>query len=152
MKTNPSLLAALLFALSSPAFAVYKCVVDGQVTYTDAACEGGKPIDIRNVAQPDAAATRREVNLEKSKLKKLEGARHKNEAAEQRELHKAEVASAAKRKKCTNLERKQQRAKNDAAAASGKAAGKAAIKARRAKEDYEGQCGQFYERELGFAR
>ena len=152
MTINAPLLAAFLFALSSPALAVYKCVVDGQVTYTDAACEGGKPIAISNVAPADAAAARREANLDKNKLKKLEGARHKQEAAKERELHKASLASAARQKKCANLARPQQRAKNDAAAAAGKAAAKAAVKVRRAQEDYEGQCGQFYERELGFAR
>ncbi|HYD94647.1 MAG TPA: DUF4124 domain-containing protein [Noviherbaspirillum sp.] len=152
MNGKTPLFALLLLALSAPAFAVYKCEAGGKVTYTDTPCDGGKLIEANHTAPADTGAAKREADLDQHKLKKLEGERHRREALEQRDLRKASHASAARQKKCANLARRQARANEEVARTAGIAGDKAKRKARHAADEFVAQCGQWYDRELGFAR
>ncbi|RZI43021.1 DUF4124 domain-containing protein [Herbaspirillum sp. HC18] len=146
------LLAAALLCVSAPALAAYKCESGGRVSYTDVPCDGGKVIELNAVSPDNSHTAERQTALERNKLSKLERERHRHEAAEERELRKASHESAARRKKCTTLQRRQKRSNEDVARTAGRANEKAKLKAQRVAEEYETQCGNSYERELGFAR
>lgn len=57
MKPYPLIAAATLAALCAPAWAVNKCTgPDGKVTYQEAACEGGKKINLSGAGQSDPSS------------------------------------------------------------------------------------------------
>ena len=151
MRIAPYLLLCLTLSVSAPALAVYKCESDGKVSYSDLPCDDAKPLDV-DTRSPDASDASRKLAQEKNKLKKLEHERHKREAAEQRELKNASRKSAARHKKCNTYLRRLKWANEDVAASTGRANEKAKRKARRITEEYEAECGRWYERELSVAR
>lgn len=135
-------LSFLLVSFSMPALAIYKCESAGSVTYSQTPCPGGKLMDI--VDQPneaDAAKSRQQTEKEKKELARLENARHKSEAAEQRAKLQAARAAAARDRKCASMAQRKNWAQEDAAKASGKSADKAKLKARRMAEKYQLECG-----------
>jgi hypothetical protein len=139
--TLRALLSALLVSLSMPAFAIYKCEVDGKIAYSDAPCAGGQTIDVGNTASGNAAQSRHELVQQKAELKRLESARHKQENQQAKLRRTAARTDAAKQKKCASLARRKKWADEDAAMAAGKPAEKARRKARRAQEAYQDECG-----------
>lgn len=137
------LLIAVLVALSAPALAAYKCESGGKTTYSEKPCPGGKAIDISDPASPsEATKIRQQTEQENKKVKQLENARHKREATEEREQKRAARANAVKKSKCASLEQRKNWSREDAAKATGRAAEKAKLKARRADEKFQLQCGK----------
>ena len=137
------LLIAVLVSLSAPALAVYKCETGDKTTYSETPCPGAKEIDISDPASPsEAARIRQQTEQENKKIKELESARHKREAKEEKEQQRAARANAAAKKKCAALEQRRNWSHEDAAKASGKAAEKAKLKARRADEKLQLECGK----------
>jgi hypothetical protein len=136
-----------LFALiAAPAFAVYKCESNGQVTYSDAPCRG-KTLSLANsidaeVPGTNVASAKEKLAREKKEVTRLEKERHKREAAEEKEQKKVAKADAVKRKKCSTLAHRKKWADEDAAAATGKSREKAQRKARRAAETHQAECGK----------
>lgn len=128
------------FALSTPAFAIYKCEANGTVTYSDAPCPGGKLLDIGESSPHDAADAQRRAAREKQALARIESERRKQEAKEETERRKSARAHASRERKCASLERRRKWAAEDAASATGKSADKAKRKARRAEEVFEAEC------------
>lgn len=136
----------LLLGSSAPAFAVYKCNSGGKTSYTDSSCANGTSSDlgdISNKATPSDLAQAHEQNTQdKRKLKKLETARHKREAVEERQQQKMAKAADSKRKKCASLQLKKKWGNEDAANATGKNREKARLRARRLAEKYDLECGK----------
>lgn len=145
MKTNMLVRTALLclsISFSAPVLAIYKCESNGKVIYSDAPCAGGKALDISNVSPTDAAAAKRQLAQEQSKLRKIEGERLKREAIEEKERQRIARDNEAKQRRCTGLAQRKKWADEDAAAATGKASEKARRKANRATEQFEATCGK----------
>lgn len=102
-----ALLICFFLAFSSPALAIYKCVVDGKVSYGQDPCPGGTIVDLGDSteSQPrtsDAAKIRKRTEEQKKEAAELEKARHKREVAEEK-AQKAEDETAAKKKRCDEL-------------------------------------------------
>jgi hypothetical protein len=137
------LLPALLMSAVIPAFAVYKCESDAKVTYSDTACVSGQSNDLGNPAtgSDNAVQARRELAQQKAEVKRLENARHKQEAQQEKLRKTAAHTETARQKKCASLARRKKWADEDAAAATGKSREKARRKARHAEEIYGSECG-----------
>jgi hypothetical protein len=139
----PALVASLLLPLSLPAFAAYKCDVNGSVVYRDQPCTDGKEtqlaapatISAKDVADAESAAKR-----DKAEATRLERERHKREAADEKRMNIARREAAVKERKCGVLAQRLKWAEEDARKAAGKSAAKAERRKRRAKEAYELQC------------
>jgi len=127
---------------SAPAMAIYKCEAGGKITYSDEACPGGRAVDIQNGGKPVASDAGQRAAREKSELERLQQARRKEEAANQKEQAKIAKADAATHKKCATLAMRKKWGEEDAAAASLKSAEKAKRNARRKAEKYEAECGK----------
>lgn len=152
MKALSVLLFGLALGISTPALAVYKCEADGKITYGDTPCPGGKILETAIPSSTDAREADRTAARERKALAKLENARHKREAAEERDLKSANRAAAAKQKRCDSFARRQKRADDVVRTSVGKANERAKMKARSIAEDYETACGRWPDRELGMAR
>ena len=131
--------AGLFLALSMPAFAIYKCEVDGKFSYGDTPCPNGKAFDLA-VSAPDAATARQQASREKSVLRHLENDRHKREAREEKKQQQVARAYANRQKKCVALARRRKWADEDLASAKLKSIEKAKRKSRRLAEEYDAQC------------
>jgi hypothetical protein len=142
-RISPNLvLSFLLVSFSMPALAIYKCESAGAVTYSEAPCPGGKLMDIDNKpSEGDAAKSAQQTAKDKKELARLESARHKSEAAEEKVKRQAARAAAARERKCASLAQRKKWLLEDAAKAAGKAADKAKLKARRMAEKYQLECG-----------
>jgi len=151
LATARLLLLAIGLAAALPAAAVFKCEQGGKVSYSDLPCGDGKILDLNTVPAADGGGPRQAAR-EKTLLKALEQDRHKRESAEARELNKASRASAARHKKCAAHQKRQQRANQEMSRTTGLANEKARRRFAQVTEDYENECGRWYERELGLAR
>ncbi len=143
---------ATLATFLRPAFAIYKCEVNGKVTYSDATCPGGILLDLNSAPAMDSSVEDRQLEQEKITLKQLEKERHRREAKDQKELKKANRSSATRRRRCDALALQQKHAAEDIPKSIGKAHEKARTKLRRITEAYEAKCGRWREREMDFAR
>jgi hypothetical protein len=140
-----TLLIPFLLSFSMPALAIYKCESGGKVSYRDSPCPSGKVTIFPdktddNATAANAAKAKRQLTEQKNEAARLEKARHRREAIEEKEQRRADKIAAAKRKTCASLARHKKWSDEDAAAANGRAADKAKIKARRANEKYEAEC------------
>jgi hypothetical protein len=136
-----ALLSAFLVSAAMPAFAIYKCEMNGKTTYGDAPCAGGQRIEVDHAVSGSGAQSRRELLQQKAELKRLEGTRHKQEDQQAKLRRAAARTDAAKQKKCASLARRKKWASEDAVTAAGKSAEKMRRKARRAQETYHEECG-----------
>lgn len=137
------LLIALTITCCTPAFAIYKCEANGQMSYSDVPCPGGKVIDDTSgkSSSTDANRARQQLAQQKNEAQQLANERHKREAIEEKQQRQNARSDAAKQKKCAASALHQKWAEEDAAKATGKAAPKALRKARRAAEKHELECG-----------
>lgn len=134
----------LVLALNSaPALAAYKCESGGKISYGDEPCRSGTTVALPEPpGGDDAAQAKMRAAREKREAERLENARHKREAAEEKLRTRIAKADAARRKKCQSLAMSRKWSEEDAAAATGKSAEKAKRKARRKAEQYEAECGK----------
>lgn len=136
------LLIFSLASFSAPSWAIYKCESGGATLYTEAPCPGGKSMHLSDSGNPaDAAQAQQQTAKEKKELARLETARHKREAIEEKEQERASRAAGARQKKCASLAQRKKWMMEDAANATGKSAAKANLKVRRMAEKYELECG-----------
>ena len=135
-----------------PASAIFKCDAGGKVSYSDTPCDGGKTLDLKTAPVSGDGEDSRQAAREKAALKSLERERHKREAAEQRGLRKAGRESAARHRKCATHARRLRIANQEVSRTAGLANEKAKRKAQQITEEYEADCGRWYERELSLAR
>lgn len=136
------LLLLVLLAVSAPALAIYKCESGGRTVYSDAPCSSGKStaleINTRPSGDPDAA--QQQLSQDKQELQRIENARQKQEAIDQRERRKQYKTGEAKKKKCADLALRKKWAEEDAASAHPKSQERARRTARRAAEKHELEC------------
>jgi hypothetical protein len=128
-----------LLAGSASAQDVYKCVKDGQTSYSATPCAGGQ-LQILEVPSPPAvdkgAATRQE-----RVASQLEAARKKRESLEDQARERAAKQLEARDKHCAQLRLEQKWAAQDAVGAGDKNRDAAQLKARRAGERLAVECG-----------
>jgi hypothetical protein len=141
-----ALLLCLLVSVSAPAMAVYKCESRGKTTYSDTPCVEGKSQELSNrqivtASESDTAEAQRQLAQDKREARRLESARLRREAAEEKERSRIAKAHASKKKQCASLALRKKWSDEDAADAAGKSAEKARRNARRAAEKYELECG-----------
>lgn len=139
------LISLLLLACPLPALAIYKCETGRTVSYSDTPCRSGKSsmIDPGHAGggfEPVAEDPR--LEQQKAELQRLQNARHRREAQEEKAAQKLLKARAARQKKCAKLTLQQKWLEEDAALAVGKATEKARLKARRKAEAVHLECGQ----------
>lgn len=132
-----------LLALSSPAWAVYKCEAAGKTVYSDAPCHdiGAHEQKIRLAptgADPQDAQLR--LQQDKKELQRLENARRKQEAADEKAQQRARKTQQAHAKKCGELALRVKWAREDADSASGRTRDKAQRTLRRAEEKQRLAC------------
>lgn len=137
---QPMLLLVLL-AISTPALAIYKCESAGRVVYSDMPCPGGKPLDL-DIASPsgDPTDAQQQAQQDKRELQRIENAKQKEYAADERERRSLQKRNASRQKKCADLALRRKWAEEDAASAHPKSAERAKRTARRAAEKHEQEC------------
>lgn len=143
------LICLVLFTLPLSAMAVYKCETgkaDGSqrsVTYSDTPCHGGKSTAIdpasNTVSIVHEAGEPGNVQR-KEELRRLESARHRREAQEDKAAQKTARTVATRQRQCARLAQQQKWREEDAAMAAGKSADHARRRARRAAEAYRLEC------------
>lgn len=131
--------------LSSIAFAeTYKCTINGSTTYSQTPCANGISTPANLPATEVAAADYQEALKRNRKdvanLKKLEGARHKDELQRNKELKAIAAKNEQTAHKCAALRANEKWAKEDLANAPMKSEKKARIKLNRASEKMALSC------------
>ncbi|MGV8898758.1 MAG: hypothetical protein ACOH2B_05885 [Burkholderiaceae bacterium] len=142
---NRLLLLALLYAVSVPAAAIYKCQTGTKITYSDIECVNETETIIKTTdtfSQQGAGDSSQRLATDKAELHRLRNERKREEALDDRSHAKYIRAATSKRKQCELLEQRQQWAEEDAANASKKSITTAQRKARRAAETYILACGK----------
>jgi hypothetical protein len=140
MKLLPLLLLAT--ALPAGAQALHKCTVDGKISYSQQPCAKGVASVIEvppaPVADPAAAA---DLKRQEREAEKLANQRRKREAREERENLAEARAVASHNKKCKKLQMQQKWADEDARGATLQNTERAKVKAKRAADMYQLECG-----------
>ncbi len=136
-----------LFAAATPlpAWAIWKCQINGQTVFQNEACPGGKPLAPAPAADPDEQArAAAQAAHDRSQRNELQTDRAKREAQEARENAKnARLAANQKRKKqlCQQYAQQQKWAEEDARRAAGPKGDQLRSQVRRSAERYQLQCG-----------
>lgn len=142
MKTLPWLLALSAVALPAQAQTLHKCTVDGKVSYSHQPCDRGQAavIAVPEAPAPDPTAAK-ELQRQRKEADKLESARHKREARQEREDIAAGRVAAARARKCDKLRLQQKWAEEDARGATIQGLERARTRASRANDLYKLECG-----------
>lgn len=129
-------------ALAGPAAAqtVYKCTVDGKVSYGERPCAHGTTTTLDLPPAPDGAAAAEALERDKARLAALQKERAMANAREEREHQRAARAAAATRSTCERLRLQQKWAEEDAARADKATSAAARRKAKRQAEALAVQC------------
>ena len=139
-----NLLPLLLLAMALPAGAqtLHKCTIDGKVSYSQQPCEKGvaSTLEVPAAPAPDPAAA---ANLKRQEreAEKMATQRRKRKAREERESLAEARAVASHNKKCKKLQMQQKWADEDARGATPQNTERAKLKARRATDMYQLECG-----------
>jgi hypothetical protein len=138
------LIVIVLWAATLAAYAqtVYKCTVDGKVSYSDAPCPAGAGVaTLAAPAVPRADPTiARDLKRQQKQADTLEKARQKREDRDERESARAAQAANVQRKKCDKLKLNKRWADDDARRATGQATEAARLRAQRAGEAMALEC------------
>jgi len=140
MKLLPLLLLAM--ALPAGAQALHKCTIDGKVSYSQQPCSKGvaSVIDVPVAPAPDPAATA-DLKRQEREAEKLANQRRKREAREERDSLAEARAVASHNRKCKKLQMQQKWADEDARGATLQNTERAKVKAKRAADMYQLECG-----------
>lgn len=138
-------LLALPFLLQlcpAPAWAVYKCESNGQVTYSDATCANGKTVaidDARGIKSPTPTASAKDKaaqqRLEKSRTAEDQRAARQRDK-QSREEARARLVAEKQKRKCALLAQRKTWAEEDLRNAPVKSMEKVRRKSQRATENY----------------
>lgn len=130
-----------ILIVAALAGAVYKCTVDGKVTYSDAPCATGASVVLETPAAPPAdPAAGAALRNQQKQADTLQKARLKREERDERDAARAAKDAAVQRKKCDQLKLKKRWADEDARRASGSATEAARLRAHRAGEAMALEC------------
>jgi hypothetical protein len=119
---------------------VYKCTVDGKVSYGEHPCAHGKTTELAVPPAPSGEEAAAALERDKARLATLQKERTTVEAREDRERARLARAAEATRQKCERLRLQARWAEEDAARAGKAAAASARLKARRQAEALAVQC------------
>jgi hypothetical protein len=122
---------------------VYKCTVDGKVSYADHPCAHGRTTELAVPPAPSGAEAAAALERDKARLAALQKERSTLEARAEREergQQGAARAAAAARQKCERLRLQARWAEEDAARAGKATSAAARLKARRQAEALAVQC------------
>lgn len=120
--------------------AVYKCTVEGKVSYGERPCADGKTTALAVPPAPDGAHAAAALERDKARLAALQKERAAALAREERDSQRAARAAATLRQKCDRLRLQEKWAQEDAARASKEALAAARLKAKRQAEALAVQC------------
>ncbi|MYM36713.1 DUF4124 domain-containing protein [Duganella sp. FT94W] len=138
------LIVVLLWAAAMAAHAqsVYKCSVNGKVSYSDTPCPAGAQaatLDMPAAPKADPAAAR-DLKRQQKQASSLEKARLKQQERDERDANRAAQTAAVQRKKCDKLKLNKRWADEDARRATGQASEGARLRAHRAGEAMALEC------------
>jgi hypothetical protein len=145
---NPHLRAPCAAVLCAAAFAaqaqsVYKCTLDGKISYGDTPCPAGAASSPMHAAPATPAGATASADLLRMQTESaaLRKARQKTEEREALEAERAARRAAAQRKRCAKLALTKRWADEDARGASPANLDKARLRAKRAGESLAVECG-----------
>jgi hypothetical protein len=140
MKLLPLLLLAM--TLPAGAQALHKCTIDGKVSYSQQPCLKGvaSVIEVPEAPKPDPAVAA-DLKRQEREAEKLASQRRKREAREERESLAEARAVASHNKKCKKLQMQRKWAEEDARGATLQNTERANVKAKRAADMYQLECG-----------
>jgi hypothetical protein len=134
----PALAACALCQLAQ-AQSIYKCSIEGKVSYGDRPCASGSTVELPVPKAPPSQPVQEHLRRAQASLQ-LEKLRLARELAEQREQARAQRAYAATRQKCDRLRLQRKWADEDLARSAGARIEPARIKARRRAEALAVEC------------
>jgi hypothetical protein len=140
MKAMMAALGLCTLACGAAAQTVYKCTVDGKVSYGDQPCAHGRTTELAVPPAPSGAAAAEALARDKARLAALQKERASVEAREERERQRAARSAATLRQKCERLRLQARWAEEDAARAGKATSAAARLKARRQAEALAVQC------------
>jgi len=130
-----------ILIVAALAGAVYKCTVDGKISYSDAPCAAGASVVLEAPAAPAAdPAAGAALRHQQKQADALQKSRLKREEREERDAARAAKDAAVQRKKCDQLRLKKRWADEDARRATGSATEAARLRAHRAGEAMSLEC------------
>jgi len=133
--------AALLWHLSLPAHALYKCAGQGSVIYSDRPCDGARQdMSLAPTASGHPAGSVDPLAKEKTELSRLQKSREQRERQEQQIRDLYARGAAARARKCSTLSLQLRWRQEDLRDATLKDQQKARVRARRAAEKYAMEC------------
>ena len=133
--------AVLLCNFSLPAHAVYKCTVQGSVTYSDRPCDSeGQDKQLAPAASGRRVENDDPLAKEKAELSRLQKSREQRERQEQQIRDLYTRGAAARARKCSTLSLQLRWRQEDLRDANLKDQQKARVRARRAAEKYAMEC------------
>ena len=137
------LCAAALAGNHAAAQSVYKCTVDGKISYSDMPCPAGAAASSTLAAPKPPADTSAAADLQRMQKESaaLQKSRQKIEEREARESERATRTATARRKRCAKLALTKKWADEDARGATSANAAKAGLRAKRAGESFSLECG-----------
>lgn len=119
---------------------VYKCTVDGKVSYGEHPCAHGKTTELAVPPAPSGDEAAAALERDKARLATLQKERSIVEAREERERARSARSAEATRQKCERLRLQAKWAEEDAARAGKATSAAARLKARRQAEALAVQC------------
>jgi hypothetical protein len=138
------LIMILLWTATAAAYAqsIYKCTVNGKVSYSDTPCAAGAQMaTLEAPAAPKAdPAAARDLKRQRKQADALEKARLKQQERDERDSARAAQAATVQRKKCDKLKLNKRWADEDARRATGQATEAARLRAHRAGEAMALEC------------
>ena len=140
MRTMMAVLGLCALMQAANAQTVYKCTIDGKVSYGEQPCAAGKSTELALPPAPSGMEAAEALARDKARLAALQKGRASAEAREERERERSARAAAATRQKCERLRLQVKWADEDAARAGKQAATAARLKARRQAEALAVQC------------
>jgi hypothetical protein len=140
MRTVLAVFSLYLLAQAAAAQPVYKCTVDGKVSYGEHPCAHGRTTELAVPPAPSGDEAAAALERDKARLAALQKERSTLEAREERERGRAARAAAATRQKCERLRLQASWAEEDAARAGKATSAAARLKARRQAEALAVQC------------
>ena len=131
----------LLLACSLPAQAVYKCRIDGTLTYSDLPC-GSDTLDVQSAqASPhNCPLSQESLRHEKAEIARLQRFREQRERQDQQIRDLAVRGAALRERKCRSLSSQLRWREEDLRNATLQEERKARVRARRAAEKLAQEC------------
>lgn len=138
------LCAAALASLNAQAQNIYKCTLDGKVSYGDTPCTSGaatsSTLAVPAAAAPPAPAAAADLQRLKKESAAMDKARQKIEQREARDAERAARTAAVQRKRCAKLTLTKQWAEEDVRRTPPANLEKARLRAKRAGETLMLEC------------